>query len=869
MVSALGFSIIHFSDIHIVDEHDKILNRIKKIQTACASAVSTNSDVIITISGDIAYSGQKSQYKLAKTFFDELIQYLKEEKKASVYLVSAPGNHDCDFSSEKSTRKTLINSARLDEIDEDYYKSIVEVQKEYLSFANSYNIKSTDILTTKEFIVNNERILFVLVNTSWMSVLDERPGSIIIPHHLFPTIKSTDYKLVLYVYHHPNNWLNPDYKQGFIDHIRQNADMILVGHEHSRDSYEEFSDSFSVYCSHGKELQDNKSENSAFSILSFDNTFQNFQVLDFKWNGKLYESSVIDHQYHKNIASNRSVFSPNSIIINSCKDIGIIINHFSKDEIYLPDLFVWPDMDKCDYMSVGKCINTIRSDIYGELCKNNLNIMMGDTTSCKTTIAKMLFLKEKTKDTCCLLINGSEFTSSNEIKIKQIIETIFKKQYSEEMLEEFRQLPKKERMIIVDDFDNIKINKNRRSRVLDFLYGYFGKVTIFLSTNMDFTSILTSNTISSMDNLYYYYIRPFGNKKRNELISKWYNLDDEHSEEEISKRIEDAQIQINTFLGNGAAIIPAMPVFIISALQQVDASKQIFEGSKYGFLYESLILKSLSKISSDYNKIGVYNLDINVLSKLAFDMLIRNKTYFTEEEWKNTISELSDVYLLDISYDDLLKKMIEVKILYRDRDISNGMVYRFKYPYIYYYFTGRYIAYHLNESNVKQKIKYMSAKLYNETYGNIIIFVCHFANSIDVIDDILENAYKTLEDYQAFDFQKSNPIFDQIKEVIELLVPKVIVDNSSVSKNKEQALIRMDNAGINDGHVDKGEEIIDDEISDKEKDLAAVSSALKTIEVLGQILQNYPMEIKRDKKIEIIDEIHKLGMLCPPRKNRQ
>ena len=72
--------------------------------------------------------------------------------------------------------------------------------------------------------------------------------------------------------------------------------------------------------------------------------------------------------------------------------------------------------------------------------------------------------------------------------------------------------------------------------------------------------------------------------------------------------------------------------------------------------------------------------------------------------------------------------------------------------------------------------------------------------------------------------------------------------------------MRMDAAGINDGQVNKGEEIIDDEVNEKEKDMAAVISALKTIEVLGQILQNYPVEIKGNEKVDIINEMHKLGM---------
>lgn len=203
--------------------------------------------------------------------------------------------------------------------------------------------------------------------------------------------------------------------------------------------------------------------------------------------------------------------------------------------------------------------------------------------------------------------------------------------------------------------------------------------------------------------------------------------------------------------------------------------------------------------------------------------------------------------------------MESARIIYKDP--SAGEVYRFRYPYIFYYFCGRYIAYNLSENGVKEKVQYMSSRLYNETYGNIIIFVCHFANNSEVIDDVVLNAYYTLGNYSEFDFTKSNPIFSEIKDAVEALIPLTIASNdAAVADNKDKQLMHMDEVGINDGHVDNGEIIIDDEVSDKEKDMAAVVSALKTIEVLGQILQNYPIQIKGSDKLDIISEMQKLGM---------
>lgn len=857
----MSISVIHFSDIHIKGIDDVILHRIDKLKAACVSALPSNGDVVIAVSGDIAFSGKKEEYALAKSLFEPIINYIANQRKSKVYFVCVPGNHDCDFSTESSVRKALISSAGSAEIDATYYNSVSAVQKEYFNFAEQYDFDMSSALNYKVITTGNKQVLFLLANTAWMSNLKETPGRILMPTQLFPQIDSMDYAAVFYMFHHPENWLNPDYKKDFIDHIRKNADMILVGHEHARDSYQKIGNSFSVFCNHAKELQDSGSSESAFSVINFEDSFLSFSVVDFKWDGSKYNrTSENEHLFHKNASASQSVFHPNESTIRYVTDIGITVNHFAKDDVSLQDLFVWPDLTKTDFQAENKTSQRIRTNANEVLRENALNILIGSGCSGKSSIAKQLFYLEEPTESCCLLMNGCDFTSSEDTKIRNAVENGFIKQYNADCIEDFRQLPKEQRSIIIDDFDSIKNSKDRRIRVLDYLCSSFGRVTILMSSEIEITSILTADVVATLDSLYFYDICPLGNKKRKELIQRWYNLNnDSATEDEISSRVENAQSQINTFLGNGAAFLPAVPMVIISTLQNVDAVKKAYAGSKYSFLYESLIISSLSRISSSYTGSGEYNIDISILSRLAFEMLNNGNTSFTEEQLKNIITLISEEYIISIASDNFVKKMETARIIYKDP--SAGEVYRFRYPYIFYYFCGRYIAYNLSENGVKEKVQYMSSRLYNETYGNIIIFVCHFANSSEVIDDVLLNAYYTLNDYPEFDFSKSNPIFDEIKDSVEALIPPTIASNDvAVADNKDKQLMHMDEVGINDGHVDNGEIIIDDEVSDKEKDMAAVVSALKTIEVLGQILQNYPIQIKGPVKIDIISEMQKLGM---------
>lgn len=857
----MSFCIIHLSDIHIQDKNDIILTRTDEICRACASVTQNNSTVVIAISGDIAFSGLCSQYELANGIIAKISEYLKNEKQAQVYTVFVPGNHDCDFKNENSVRKTLIEHIRPD-IDEEYYKTVVSVQKNYSNFAADFDIDTNRALSKKEIIVNRNKFLFLLSNTAWMSVLKENPGKIIMPKEIFHDVDTNEYKVIFYLMHHPTNWLNPDHKTTFVEHIRKNADIVLIGHEHARDSYHQVGDKFSVFCSHGKELQDNYSHASAFSVMAFDDAFQTYTVFDFEWSEDKYNRvSEKVNQFHKNIAAQHSITIPNEETLKQITDLGINVNHFAKDDVLLPEIFVWPYLKKLNYNDEKKRATQIQSDIPKELYSNKISIVTGSSSSGKTSLAKMIYFDTASDDKSCLLIDGREFTSSNVDNISSIIEHHFIEQYSADCLEDFRQLPKHKKVIIIDNFDSIKTNKNRRNIIIDYLADNFDNVVLFMTSSIDITSIITSKSLSTLSDLFYYDILPLGNKKRKELISKWYYLGAESlTEEQIEERIESSISQLDTLLGNGVSFVPALPIFIIGILQNSDAIKPSYGNSKYAVLYESLILSTLSKISADYVSSRENNIDINIMSQLAFQMLTKKHTSFTESELIETVRAFENKKLFPVSHHDVLRKMTFAQIIFHDT--TEGEVYRFKYPYIFYYFAGRYIARNLSDPIVKDMLEYMSSKLYNETYGNIIVFVCHFSNSKDVIDNILFNAYSTLEKYTPFDFTKSNPIFDEIHDAVEALIPESVGDNASVTENKNKVLERKDDIGINDGQVHNVESEIDDEVSEKEREqeIASVSAAFKTLEVLGQILQNYPGDIDGEDKIAIIDEMHKLGM---------
>jgi 3',5'-cyclic AMP phosphodiesterase CpdA len=99
------FQILHISDLHIrVDnnfDRSVVLDPlIKRIGDDLKDPKSSLKPEIIVVTGDIAYSGQKDEYTLAKILFDDLLKKL-EISNDRLFIV--PGNHDVDFGKYRKT----------------------------------------------------------------------------------------------------------------------------------------------------------------------------------------------------------------------------------------------------------------------------------------------------------------------------------------------------------------------------------------------------------------------------------------------------------------------------------------------------------------------------------------------------------------------------------------------------------------------------------------------------------------------------------------------------------------------------------------------------------------------------------------------
>ena len=80
-------AVIHISDIHIHNKSDQCLRHVSKIASACFSLARDADACLLTITGDVAFSGSVAEYEAARDLLIRpLVDAIKLETARPVYI---------------------------------------------------------------------------------------------------------------------------------------------------------------------------------------------------------------------------------------------------------------------------------------------------------------------------------------------------------------------------------------------------------------------------------------------------------------------------------------------------------------------------------------------------------------------------------------------------------------------------------------------------------------------------------------------------------------------------------------------------------------------------------------------------------------
>jgi predicted MPP superfamily phosphohydrolase len=870
----MKLSVLHLSDLHLRDSGNAVADKAADIAAALQSADPLAKDCIVIVTGDLASSGKMSEYTEAMKFLDDLKKQLDgSDRPRCAGICIVPGNHDCDFEKDTEVRQLVLDAFTSGERDvsdaDDMVKSLLTVQGDFFYVEALYAGRKATPADPQGWValstvmqVGDERVVVNSFNTAISSRLKDCQGKMRFPTKVLrPTstrVKETD--LLISIFHHPYSWLEGESARAFRKHIETTSDVVLTGHEHEEDAYlTERLTGEEVEYLEGEALQHGDKRLGGFNVVTWDFDQNKHKVSQFGWADTHFTLRNASEWLEpvRNRAARRASFDINRHFLRELNDPGTGFTHPRKADLTLDDLFIYPALGTESLKRLKRVPEgprAIDSDkVLGYVASKGKLLILGADKSGKTALARMLFLDLKRRyGLIPLLLSGTQLKSANERTIIDLIYATFKDQYYPDQLERYMQLEPSKRVLIIDDWDKTRLNWRGQSAAVRVFGTFFGKTVVFAGDVLRALALAARewDPFKDFDDTE---IRQFGNVLRGKLIDRWEDLGREYTGNEgaVVHEIHGAENLIVTVLGKN--LLPMYPLMILSVLQIAEAQKTADpQAGSYGALLEALIFRALGKVSTGFPD---FQTKIVFVSHLAFHLFATRRQSVTKAEVQQLTEGYFTEYSIRLEPGSILSDLQEARIL-----LESGGNYRFGYSYYYYYFVARYLADNLrdrrSQASIRSVLEEMVDKVHSEEYSKILMFVVYRTQDSGLIQHILGNARRIYERHTPCDFEGDVEFVNRLyKEA-----PKMLLPATDVRENIEESRRRLDAAeetATDVVPIAQGDPV---EYNEGLGDLIKINIALKTLEIMGQILRNFAGALRKEDKIEIARAAYRLGL---------
>jgi hypothetical protein len=880
--------IIHLSDLHAHAENNCVIGKWDHLCRAVASELHGIDTCIIVFSGDAAFGGKAEQFKEAIM----LLQWLQEsikEKSPSIVLatISVPGNHDCDLTSEdQNARVTLRNDIKADNVPSSVKKYLLKPQENYFLFSKDLMGTVEHTLSTVTPFYNSVDIKtkdgahilrFHLVNSAWTSLICETQDLRFPLTELRPPATPTaDFSVT--VIHHPYHWfLAPDVRPGLRDFIEANSDLVLTGHEHTSEVASlNINQRANLSYLAGGVLQEKDNP----SLCTF-----NLVRLDFEASSRLIQRySWSDN--HFTILGGAP--QPETLMVNSVRrDKGLrltrdferqldeledLVNHPRTTDIRLSQIFSYPDLRKHEDSSQDPADKSkastptkkwVRSDlVFSEIEKQRCALIIGGDKAGKTSLARQLFAEMHRLGKAPLFICGKGIPASgNPEGLKKMMAKLLQEQYQGLDLNRYTQLPAGSKVLIVDDLQDGPTDHSIRRRMLEFFNSSFGQIVLLSSDEFYIESLSELGTTPTyLVPFILYDICDFGQARLHDLASRWIKLHNpEVTSDYLRTAIGDLCEKVELVLATAG--LPHTPWLLIVLIENAESAETVnARNGAYGKLYEAVITAALyqSKLKSpDIDGKYLY------LARLAYHLHTSRKASISDADMRIFHDAHCKSYDWIVDYPMMRDDLVATRILRQD-----GGSISFRVKYLYCYFLAHWLQRNIHTEASRKEIHELSQRLHHDVSSNVLVMLASLTQDPIVLAEMRIGTAK------LFAAEKAAEIFNDVAPLNELDVPENILTLPHTSPEVNRKLIReayderhLQNTNENhDGRLIKSLPESDEaKIGDSQaatvvtKEIKEIRAAIRTMNILGQVLRNGAASQTAEEKLAIMEEIVMLG----------
>ena len=838
-------AVIHLSDIHIHGERDACLKRVDEISTACFTAARSADACVVAVTGDVAFSGAAAEYAVAREkLIEPLISKLKRETGRPVYVALAPGNHDCVLKPANIVRETLINAVvESPEKAEDEAMVIAcsDVQQHFRTFSEELLEPKAEVHSRlfwqQKFEVAGHTVVLSTLNASWMSRLPEEQGQLVFPIGRFEEqLNSGSKAFHLALIHHPFNWYSQSAYHALRKRLRRSCTAILSGHEHlgNTGKLDEAISGTSLFFEAAALQPHEEGAQAGFSIHTFD-----FGDRSVSSSNYLVASTGVDEFGQSSLFSwaDSSIGSAPDIspsFLNTLIDAGGNFSHTAKERLALDDVFVWPDLRDWDG-EIGKQKSVGSKSLLGNIERGAKFIIYGDDKSGKTTLLFAFFQELVARGFAPVFVSSSEFSVKTKNDPERRIDRLIEEQYSNPAV--VRKLPKDRRVLLVDDVDRMKSGVHTLGTFLEHAARHFESIVLTAQIGFEVTNLTSRDTMAALAPFKSYDLMRFGLRLRHALIKKWCSITPSSTKTELDRRIHDVETIVNSVIGK--RLVPEYPLYLLILLQSCEQHRHgEIQNSGLSFYYQYLITKSLGEVGVKPSELDEH---FNYLSLLAWEFRTQNAKALEKQALVAVNAEFTRRFItVDLS--ERLSLLTRAHIL-----TKKGDCYSFSYPYVYYFFIGRYLSKNLDNPDVRTWVEESCKKLHLSDRAHAIMFLSHHVESGWVIGQICDVLRSCFSDKAPIELNGDTKFISELVErssQITLPAPDV---ESNQSKFREMS----DDLGSREDEVA--------ESSNADEQLLTFASKwnllTKTAEILGLILKNYYGSLERPQKQDMIREV--------------
>lgn len=850
----MEIAILHLTDIHFTEKTELGI-KLDSFAKVLINDLYGISHLYIVISGDVTNSGTSAEYQKAKSFLVSikvLVTSKYPELKFKYILV--PGNHDCNLEKyDNFLRKSLVQNLNYQTFgsDNSVVDLLLNVQTDFWDFYTQYNLIPNDKLVYQvKDIIDGKTICFHCINTAYMSQRNEVVGGLFFPVKKYLPYSINDNFINIGVWHHPYNWFNPNLtennKKEFEKFTENISSIHFFGHEHEQEFYttENKNSGEKVHLISGQIFNtDRNFKDSGFQIVMLNIKTKEAKLKRYKW-----ETDFYNFQGERSFLLDREMvrsFTLKEDFRNLLDEVKIPLVIANKKDIRLSDIYIYPDIEVVNaeiknldtYLDSSKLV-----DKEYKSC-----VIDGENQIGKTSLLNNLHRELYDKGLFPVFLNGKEFKEPN---LDKIVKKAFTKQYQlgDREYERFKQLEPEKKVLLIDDYHETELNTTTSKNIFNEVTTKFSKVIITL----DSANSILPTMKSEFQNVTFYTIKPFGYKKRNDLIEKYqslktnpYTVDEQILLNEIKTSFDNVQ----NILGD--KLIPSYAIYILSILQALEYKPLNQNETSYGYCYHTLIHYSL-------HNAGVQNEDIdsyfNFLTELAYFFVVKKKV----EELSN--SDLTDFFAnykknyLVPSFDTVLSTLRKSKIIQEERNTI-----KFGYNYILYYLSAKKISDELHTKSGKDVIDALFSELHIEKNANILVFVTHHSKDISFIEKSLINSMMVLDHVEPITLEKNDKYYLSILDIAADLSSEVLEINRNPREEREKKLINSDEQ---EREIQKSEEVDLEEgedFTEMEKMTLPFKQSFRSIEIIGQIIRNRKGSLEIPQLNDMVKEVFTMG----------